>query len=69
MTASERYLAGLRAGWVDESMGILEPEHGYGVDDYYLAGVRKGREAWRRESTVALVVDAPRLGQEWAAWT
>jgi hypothetical protein len=57
MSDSEKlFEAGLRAGFLDESHGILEPESGY-PDGPYLAGVRRGREAWRRESAAALVVD------------
>lgn len=49
--ARSRYLAGLRAGWLDESLGIVEPEIGYPDDDPYLAGVLRGRAAWRREAS------------------
>jgi len=59
VTAEDRYRAGLRAGWIDESHGILEPESGYPDDDPYLRGVKRGRAAWRREVQGALVVDRP----------
>lgn len=57
MSAEDRYRAGLRAGWNDEALGILEPELGYPDDEPYLRGVRRGRAAWRREAGDALVVD------------
>jgi hypothetical protein len=47
MTATDLYRAGLRAGYLDESWGILEPEDGYRIDEEYRAGVRAGRAAWR----------------------
>jgi hypothetical protein len=63
MTAIELYRAGLRAGYLDESHGILEPANGYQVDEPYMAGVRAGREAWRRCVRDAMVVDRPSLAR------
>lgn len=62
MTAEQKYMAGLRAGYLDESHGIIEPEQGYPMDEPYLAGVRAGREAWRRCVESALVVDRAPIG-------
>lgn len=58
-SARDRFLAGLRAGWIDESMGITEPVPAYPDSNVYMAGVRRGRAAWRMESESAMVVDAP----------
>ncbi|MCK9358104.1 MAG: hypothetical protein M0R22_13315 [Dehalococcoidia bacterium] len=66
--AERLYLAGLRAGWIDESLGIVEPELGYRDDGPYLAGMRRGRMAWRRESSAALVTDRPPIGADACAW-
>jgi hypothetical protein len=68
MSAEDRYRAGLRAGWNDEALGILEPELGYPNDEPYLHGVRRGREAWRREAAAAMVVDRPSITPDWHAW-
>lgn len=62
VTARQLYLAGLRAGYLDESHGILEPEHGYRMDEPYRAGVRAGRASWRRDASAALVVDREPIG-------
>lgn len=56
MSAESDFLAGVLAGIVDEAHGIIAPESGY-PDGPYLAGVRRGREVWRRERGAALVVD------------
>jgi len=61
MTARDAYLAGLKAGWIDESLGIVEPVPPYPDDAPYLEGVRRGRAAWRREVAGALVVDRPSI--------
>lgn len=61
MTAESNYLAGLRTGFLDESHGIVDPSGGYPPDEPFMAGLRAGREAWRRCAGAVLVVDRPPL--------
>jgi hypothetical protein len=63
VSAETRYLAGLKAGWIDESLGVKEPESGYPVDEPYLHGVRRGREAWRREAKAVVEPDWTNWGE------
>jgi len=61
------YEAGLRAGFQDESLGILEPAEGYPDSDPYLAGVCEGRRLWRQGVGAAMVVDREPIGDRYEA--
>lgn len=56
-TARDRYLAGLRTGFLEESNGIVEPMPSYPESEPFLTGVEHGRRLWRRQVEVAVVVE------------